>query len=102
MGDPLGKPLRRTFNSNKHFHSSGRMSLLNGAATLNESENAERPLSLWKKVWERKGKVAKERFELADLLAINGYDTAASRVVVENWLAYVRAIQERLRISPLQ
>jgi ubiquinone/menaquinone biosynthesis C-methylase UbiE len=60
----------------------------------------ENEILLWKEVWERKGEIAKQQFELADLLAINGYDTAASKVATENWLAYVRAIRARLKILP--
>jgi ubiquinone/menaquinone biosynthesis C-methylase UbiE len=56
-------------------------------------------ISLWREVWEKKGHAVKENFELEDLLAIDGYDTPASNVTTENWMAYIHAIEKKLKIS---
>jgi ubiquinone/menaquinone biosynthesis C-methylase UbiE len=56
-------------------------------------------ISLWREVWEKKGHVVKENFELEDLLAIDGYDTPASSVTTENWMAYIHAIEKKVKIS---
>ncbi len=53
----------------------------------------------WREVWEGKGHAVKENFELEDLLAIDGYDTPASKVTTENWMAYIHAIKKKLKIS---
>jgi ubiquinone/menaquinone biosynthesis C-methylase UbiE len=62
----------------------------------------ENGISLWKEVWEKKGDSVKENFELHDLLAIDGYDTATSNVNTEDWMNYVNAIKTRLKISTSQ
>ncbi len=56
-------------------------------------------ISLWREVWEKKGHAVKENFALEDLLAIDGYDSPASKVTTENWMAYIHAIKKKLKIS---
>lgn len=65
-------------------------------------------MNLWKTVWERKGREADERLrrapdqplELNELLAWNGYDSAAATMTSARWLDYVDYIARRLGLSP--
>jgi ubiquinone/menaquinone biosynthesis C-methylase UbiE len=63
------------------------------------NSKAQSKKSPWQEIWEKKGETAQQTFELQDLLAIDGYDTAVSNVSTENWLRYVGRIKKRVRIS---
>ncbi|BCM88480.1 hypothetical protein IAD21_00313 [Abditibacteriota bacterium] len=70
----------------------------------NTSENS---FLRWQEVWDRKGAVAAAQLEsgevtaldLSELLAIDGYDTAASQIGTANWLTYVETIGSRLGLG---
>ena len=54
---------------------------------------------LWKSIWERKGNEVSEKIELAELIAIDGFDTGAGNFSVNSWLTFVKEIQVRLNIK---
>jgi ubiquinone/menaquinone biosynthesis C-methylase UbiE len=56
----------------------------------------------WKGIWERKGASTPTAFGLHELLAINGYDTAASGFDEAAWRAYVERIAARVGIAAEQ
>ena len=65
--------------------------------------DANRPNpSEWRSVWERKGSGAPNQVELADLIAIDGFDTGAGKFPADNWLTFVEEIQLRLNINGTQ
>jgi len=55
--------------------------------------------NLWKNIWERKGNEVSGELEIADLIAIDGFDTGAGEFSVNSWLSFVKEIQERLNIK---
>lgn len=62
----------------------------------------------WWQVWQRKGRAASARLEngapggwaLPELLAFNGYDSAAATMTTENWLRYTGYLATKLGIEP--
>lgn len=53
----------------------------------------------WKNIWEKKGRVESNHFELKDLIAIDGFDTGAGEFASDIWLAFVADIKEKLKIK---
>jgi len=55
-------------------------------------------MSNWKDVWERKGNVEKNEYELKDLIAIDGYD-GAGFISESSWVAMVETIEKKLALA---
>lgn len=58
--------------------------------------------NVWKKIWERKGNEASGEIELADIIAIDGFDTGAGAFSVNSWVSFVKEVQQHLNIKEKQ
>ena len=69
---------------------------------MNKNRQSRTGQNLWKNIWERKGNEVSGELELADLIAIDGFDIGTGEFTVNSWLSFVKEIQERLNIKETQ
>lgn len=53
----------------------------------------------WQRIWENKGKSAKVKLGLADLIAIDGYDTATGYFPTKDWLDMIKAVEMKVGLE---
>jgi ubiquinone/menaquinone biosynthesis C-methylase UbiE len=53
----------------------------------------------WQKIWEKKGKLKDRNITLRKLISMNGFDSGAGKIGVENWKKYIEVVINELGIQ---
>lgn len=53
----------------------------------------------WQKIWEKKGKLKDRNITLRKLISMNGFDSGAGKIGVENWKKFIKFISKKLGIK---
>lgn len=53
----------------------------------------------WQKIWEKRSIKSGDNVDLADLIAIDGFDSGAGKHSVQTWLSLVKSVEDKIGIK---